>query len=83
MSSLARFGSACWTVSSHSTVQNHFMRLLAGIFSTHFLSSFVVEFEFLVTVFVCVALHAALVPDPQVKSSPCILDVDMFHLLVS
>ncbi|XP_047668061.1 E3 ubiquitin-protein ligase UBR2 isoform X4 [Tachysurus fulvidraco] len=54
LSSLARFGSACWTVSSHSAVQNHFMRLLA-----------------------------ALVPDTQVKNSPCILDVDMFHLLVS
>ncbi|XP_046723930.1 E3 ubiquitin-protein ligase UBR2 isoform X1 [Silurus meridionalis] len=52
--SLARFGSACWTVSSHFTVQHHFMRLLA-----------------------------ALVPDPKVENSPCILDVDMFHLLVS
>ncbi|KAM9476389.1 E3 ubiquitin-protein ligase UBR2 isoform 2-T2 [Clarias gariepinus] len=54
LSSLARFGSACWTVASHSTVQTHFMRLLA-----------------------------ALVPDPQVECSPCILEVDMFHLLVS
>lgn len=54
LSSLTRFGSACWTVSSHTTVQNHFIRLLA-----------------------------ALVPDPRVENSPCILDVDMFHLLVS
>ncbi|XP_030626324.1 E3 ubiquitin-protein ligase UBR2 isoform X2 [Chanos chanos] len=54
LSSLARFGSACWTVCSLSVVQNHFIRLLA-----------------------------ALVPDPQVENSPCILDIDMFHLLVS
>ncbi|KAJ8248270.1 hypothetical protein GJAV_G00240210 [Gymnothorax javanicus] len=52
--SLARFGSACWTVSSLPSVQGHFIRLLA-----------------------------ALVPDPQVVSPPSILDVDMFHLLVS
>uniref|UniRef100_A0AAR2KYN6 E3 ubiquitin-protein ligase n=1 Tax=Pygocentrus nattereri TaxID=42514 RepID=A0AAR2KYN6_PYGNA len=52
--SLARFGSACWSVSSLSTVQSHFVRLLS-----------------------------ALVPDPQVENSPCIVDVDMFHLLVS
>ncbi|XP_062851990.1 E3 ubiquitin-protein ligase UBR2 isoform X1 [Trichomycterus rosablanca] len=51
---LTRFGSACWTVSSFSSVQSHFIRLLA-----------------------------ALVPDSQVENSPCILDVDMFHLLVS
>uniref|UniRef100_A0A4W4FQ45 E3 ubiquitin-protein ligase n=1 Tax=Electrophorus electricus TaxID=8005 RepID=A0A4W4FQ45_ELEEL len=54
LSSLARFGSACWTVSSLATVQSHFIRLLA-----------------------------ALLPDPQVENSRCILDVDMFHLLVS
>uniref|UniRef100_A0A673N7F5 E3 ubiquitin-protein ligase n=1 Tax=Sinocyclocheilus rhinocerous TaxID=307959 RepID=A0A673N7F5_9TELE len=54
LSSLTRFGSACWTVSSHATVQNHFIRLLA-----------------------------ALVPDPRVENTPCILDIDMFHLLVS
>uniref|UniRef100_A0A671S0F7 E3 ubiquitin-protein ligase n=1 Tax=Sinocyclocheilus anshuiensis TaxID=1608454 RepID=A0A671S0F7_9TELE len=54
LSSLTRFGSACWTVSSHTTVQNHFIRLLAG-----------------------------LVPDPRVENTPCILDIDMFHLLVS
>uniref|UniRef100_A0A8B9JND3 E3 ubiquitin-protein ligase n=1 Tax=Astyanax mexicanus TaxID=7994 RepID=A0A8B9JND3_ASTMX len=54
LSSLARFGSACWTVSCLSTVQTHFIRLLA-----------------------------ALVPNPQVENSPCLLDVDMFHLLVS
>uniref|UniRef100_A0A8C2H8R9 E3 ubiquitin-protein ligase n=1 Tax=Cyprinus carpio TaxID=7962 RepID=A0A8C2H8R9_CYPCA len=54
LSSLTRFGSACWTVSSHTTVQNHFIRLLA-----------------------------ALVPDPRVENTPCILDIDMFHLLVS
>ncbi|XP_064173858.1 E3 ubiquitin-protein ligase UBR2 isoform X1 [Anguilla rostrata] len=30
-----------------------------------------------------IRLLAALVPDPQVESSPSILDVDMFHLLVS
>ncbi|XP_062375435.1 E3 ubiquitin-protein ligase UBR2 isoform X2 [Sardina pilchardus] len=54
LSSLVRFGSACWTAGCLSTVQTHFIRLLA-----------------------------ALVPDPQVTSSPCILDVDMFHLLVS
>ncbi|XP_031435449.1 E3 ubiquitin-protein ligase UBR2 isoform X1 [Clupea harengus] len=54
LSSLVRFGSACWTAGCLSTVQTHFIRLLA-----------------------------ALVPDPEVKSSPCILDVDMFHLLVS
>ncbi|XP_053475870.1 E3 ubiquitin-protein ligase UBR2-like [Ictalurus furcatus] len=31
------------------------------------------------------SLHAtvALVLDPQVESSPCILDMDMFHLVVS
>ncbi|XP_076142498.1 E3 ubiquitin-protein ligase UBR2 isoform X1 [Alosa pseudoharengus] len=54
LSSLVRFGSACWTAGCLSTVQTHFIRLLA-----------------------------ALVPDPQVNGSPCILDVDMFHLLVS
>ncbi|TRY85639.1 hypothetical protein DNTS_008798 [Danionella cerebrum] len=54
LSSLTRFGAACWTVSSPDSVQNHFIRLLA-----------------------------ALVPDPQVENTPCILDVDMFHLLVS
>lgn len=55
LSSLTRFGSACWTASaSHTTVQNHFIRLLA-----------------------------ALVPDPRVENTPCILDIDMFHLLVS
>ncbi|XP_058880723.1 E3 ubiquitin-protein ligase UBR2 isoform X2 [Acipenser ruthenus] len=30
-----------------------------------------------------IRLLAALVPDEQVENSPCILDVDMFHLLVS
>ncbi|KAG9344548.1 hypothetical protein JZ751_011219 [Albula glossodonta] len=30
-----------------------------------------------------IRLLAALVPDSQVENSPCILDVDMFHLLVS
>ncbi|KAJ8014253.1 hypothetical protein DPEC_G00038350 [Dallia pectoralis] len=54
LSSLARFGSACWTAASQSSVQGHFIRLLA-----------------------------ALVPDPQVETSPCILDIDMLHLLVS
>ncbi|XP_028846030.1 E3 ubiquitin-protein ligase UBR2 isoform X2 [Denticeps clupeoides] len=54
LSSLARFGHACWSVASRSTVQSHFIRLLA-----------------------------ALVPDPCVENSPCILDVDMLHLLVS
>ncbi|XP_067091771.1 E3 ubiquitin-protein ligase UBR2 isoform X2 [Osmerus mordax] len=53
LSSLARFGSACWIATSLPTVQAHFIRLLA-----------------------------ALVPDPQEKA-PCILDIDMFHLLVS
>ena len=33
--------------------------------------------------FYIVCVLTALVPDPEVKSSPCILDVDMFHLLVS
>ncbi|CDQ85414.1 unnamed protein product [Oncorhynchus mykiss] len=54
LSSLARFGSACWTAACQPTVQGHFIRLLA-----------------------------ALIPDPQVEASPCILDVDMLHLLVS
>ncbi|XP_071371025.1 E3 ubiquitin-protein ligase UBR2-like, partial [Centroberyx affinis] len=53
LSSLARFGSACWTAAPLTTVHTHFIRLLA-----------------------------ALVPDPQVENTPCILDVDMFHLLV-
>ncbi|KAM3862891.1 E3 ubiquitin-protein ligase UBR2 [Diretmus argenteus] len=53
LSSLARFGSACWTAASLTTVQTHFIRLFA-----------------------------ALVPDPQVENTPCILDIDMFHLLV-
>ncbi|XP_015218616.1 E3 ubiquitin-protein ligase UBR2 isoform X1 [Lepisosteus oculatus] len=52
--SLTRFGAACWTVSSLTVVQNHFLRLLA-----------------------------ALVPDDQVENTPCILDIDMLHLLVS
>uniref|UniRef100_A0A673YM57 E3 ubiquitin-protein ligase n=1 Tax=Salmo trutta TaxID=8032 RepID=A0A673YM57_SALTR len=46
LSSLARFGSACWTAACQPTVQGHFIRLL-------------------------------------VEASPCILDVDMLHLLVS
>ncbi|CAB1312562.1 unnamed protein product, partial [Coregonus sp. 'balchen'] len=54
LSSLARFGSACWTAACQPTVQGHFIRLLA-----------------------------ALIPDPQVKATPCILDIDMLHLLVS
>ncbi|XP_063047209.1 E3 ubiquitin-protein ligase UBR2 isoform X2 [Engraulis encrasicolus] len=54
LSSLVRFGSACWTSGCLSTVQTHFIRLLA-----------------------------ALVPDPLVENSPSILEVDMFHLLVS
>ncbi|KAM6956516.1 E3 ubiquitin-protein ligase UBR2 isoform 1-T1 [Aplochiton taeniatus] len=54
LSSLARFGAACWSAASLPTVQAHFIRLLA-----------------------------ALVPDPKVEDSPCILDIDMFHLLVS
>lgn len=29
-----------------------------------------------------ICLRAALVPDSQVENTPCILDVDMFHLLV-
>ncbi|XP_067467007.1 E3 ubiquitin-protein ligase UBR2 isoform X2 [Thunnus thynnus] len=29
-----------------------------------------------------IRLLAALVPDPQVENTPCILDIDMFHLLV-
>ncbi|XP_041722954.1 E3 ubiquitin-protein ligase UBR2-like isoform X2 [Coregonus clupeaformis] len=54
LSSLARFGSACWTAASQPSVQGHFIRLVA-----------------------------ALIPDPQVETSPCILDIDMLHLLVS
>nr|XP_055026843.1 E3 ubiquitin-protein ligase UBR2 isoform X5 [Misgurnus anguillicaudatus] len=54
LSSLTRFGSACWTASSQSVVHGHFIRLLA-----------------------------ALVPDSQVENTPCILDIDMFHMLVS
>ncbi|XP_051504014.1 E3 ubiquitin-protein ligase UBR2 isoform X2 [Myxocyprinus asiaticus] len=54
LSSLTRFGAACWNVSSHTTVQSHFIRLFA-----------------------------ALVPDSRVENIPCILDIDMFHLLVS
>ncbi|XP_057197580.1 E3 ubiquitin-protein ligase UBR2 isoform X2 [Triplophysa rosa] len=54
LSSLTRFGSACWIASSQAVVQSHFIRLLA-----------------------------ALVPDSQVENTPCILDIDMFHLLVS
>lgn len=53
LSSLARFGSACWTAAPPSTTHTHFIRLFA-----------------------------ALVPDPQVENTPCLLDVDMFHLLV-
>ncbi|XP_029925864.1 E3 ubiquitin-protein ligase UBR2 isoform X3 [Myripristis murdjan] len=53
LSSLARFGSACWTAAPPSTTHTHFIRLFA-----------------------------ALVPDSQVENTPCILDVDMFHLLV-
>ncbi|XP_037135452.1 E3 ubiquitin-protein ligase UBR2 isoform X1 [Syngnathus acus] len=29
-----------------------------------------------------IRLFAALIPDPQVENTPCILDIDMFHLLV-
>uniref|UniRef100_A0A673VLJ5 E3 ubiquitin-protein ligase n=1 Tax=Salmo trutta TaxID=8032 RepID=A0A673VLJ5_SALTR len=54
LSSLARFGSACWTAASQPSVQGHYIRLVA-----------------------------ALIPDPQVETSPCILDIDMLHLLVS
>ncbi|TNN23767.1 E3 ubiquitin-protein ligase UBR2 [Liparis tanakae] len=54
LSSLTRFSSACWTSAPPTTVQSHFIRLLA-----------------------------ALVPDPQVEDSLSILDIDMFHLLVS
>ncbi|XP_055026843.2 E3 ubiquitin-protein ligase UBR2 isoform X5 [Misgurnus anguillicaudatus] len=54
LSSLTRFGSACWTASSQAVVHGHFIRLLA-----------------------------ALVPDSQVENTPCILDIDMFHMLVS
>ncbi|XP_075996582.1 E3 ubiquitin-protein ligase UBR2 isoform X2 [Genypterus blacodes] len=53
LSSLTRFGSACWTAAKLKSVHTHFIRLLA-----------------------------ALVPDIHVENSPCILDVDMFHLLV-
>uniref|UniRef100_A0A673MB28 E3 ubiquitin-protein ligase n=1 Tax=Sinocyclocheilus rhinocerous TaxID=307959 RepID=A0A673MB28_9TELE len=35
LSSLTRFGSACWTVSSHTTVQNHFIRLLVSLVLSH------------------------------------------------
>uniref|UniRef100_A0A8C7W506 E3 ubiquitin-protein ligase n=1 Tax=Oncorhynchus mykiss TaxID=8022 RepID=A0A8C7W506_ONCMY len=45
LSSLARFGSACWTAASQPSVQGHYIRL--------------------------------------VETSPCILDIDMLHLLVS
>ncbi|KAJ3610249.1 hypothetical protein NHX12_022343 [Muraenolepis orangiensis] len=55
LSSLARFGSACWTAAPLTTVQNHFTRLLS-----------------------------ALVPGvTAADNTPCILDIDMFHLLVS
>lgn len=29
-----------------------------------------------------ICVHSALVPDPRVENTPCILDTDMFHLLV-
>ncbi|XP_056465320.1 E3 ubiquitin-protein ligase UBR2 isoform X1 [Gadus chalcogrammus] len=54
LSSLARFGSACWTAAPQNTVQTHFTRLLS-----------------------------ALVPGARAANTPCILDIDMFHLLVS
>ncbi|CAL8258816.1 unnamed protein product [Lota lota] len=54
LTSLARFGSACWTAGPQITVQNHFTRLLS-----------------------------ALVPGVRADNTPCILDIDMFHLLVS
>ncbi|XP_033468365.1 E3 ubiquitin-protein ligase UBR2 isoform X2 [Epinephelus lanceolatus] len=53
LSSLTRFSSSCWTAAPLTTVQTHFIRLLA-----------------------------ALVPDSQVEDTVCILDIDMFHLLV-
>nr|XP_020477956.1 E3 ubiquitin-protein ligase UBR2 isoform X1 [Monopterus albus] len=53
LSSLTRFGSACWTAAPLKTVHTHFIRLLA-----------------------------ALVSDSQVDATLCILDIDMFHLLV-
>ncbi|XP_061601978.1 E3 ubiquitin-protein ligase UBR2 isoform X2 [Cololabis saira] len=53
LSSLVRFGSACWTSVPQNTVYTHFSRLLA-----------------------------VLVPDRRVENSPCILNLDMFHLLV-
>ncbi|XP_056148374.1 E3 ubiquitin-protein ligase UBR2 [Lampris incognitus] len=31
----------------------------------------------------CMRLLSAVLPDPQVQNAPCILDIDMFHLLVS
>uniref|UniRef100_A0A3Q3JHU5 E3 ubiquitin-protein ligase n=1 Tax=Monopterus albus TaxID=43700 RepID=A0A3Q3JHU5_MONAL len=49
LSSLTRFGSACWTAAPLKTVHTHFIRLLA---------------------------------DSQVDATLCILDIDMFHLLV-
>uniref|UniRef100_A0A673VX04 E3 ubiquitin-protein ligase n=1 Tax=Salmo trutta TaxID=8032 RepID=A0A673VX04_SALTR len=52
LSSLARFGSACWTAASQPSVQGHYIRLVAGRTDT-------------------------------VETSPCILDIDMLHLLVS
>lgn len=30
LSSLARFGSACWTAASQPSVQGHYIRLVAG-----------------------------------------------------
>ncbi len=29
-----------------------------------------------------ICVDSALVPDPRVENTPCILDIDMFHLLV-
>ncbi|KAM6915827.1 E3 ubiquitin-protein ligase UBR2 [Xenentodon cancila] len=53
LSSLIRFGSACWTSVPQNTVYTHFIQLLA-----------------------------VLLPESWVENSPCILNVDMFHLLV-
>lgn len=77
LSALTRFSSACWASVPLRTVHAHLSRLLTGTRHTdatpHASDPLWQS---------CMFCAAVLLPDPPVENAPCILHVDMFHLLV-